>query len=63
MTKQKAPEILRLKIKETAQNLGIFDKNVPSRVYCAVTIQVMSALLGMSVTDITNKIESQQPSS
>ena len=63
MAKQKAPEILRLKIKETAQNLNIFDKHVPNRVYCAITIQAMSALLGMSVTDITNKIESQQPSS
>lgn len=60
MNTKRAPEILRLKIKSLAETLGIFDNKVPSRTYCAITIQAMAALLDMSITDLTVKIESKQ---
>lgn len=63
MAKEKAAEILRLKIKELAENQGIFDRRSPSRTYCGIAIQAMAALLDMSITDLTNKIETKQPSS
>ena len=60
MSTKKAPEILRLKIKNLAETQGVFDNKVPSRTYCAITVQVMAALLDMSITDLTAKIESKQ---
>ena len=60
MNTKRAPEILRLKIKSLAETQGIFDNKVPSRTYCAITVQVMAALLDMSITDLTAKIESKQ---
>ena len=63
MNTKRAPEVLRLKIKNLAEAQGIFDRQVPSRTYCAITIQAMAALLDMSITDLTAKIESKQSSS
>ena len=60
MNTKRAPEVLRLKIKSLAETQGIFDNKVPSRTYCAITVQVMAALLDMSITDLTAKIESKQ---
>ncbi len=57
MSNVRAPEVLRLKIKETAQNYGMFDNKIPSRTYCAIIIQAMATLLDMSITDLTKRIE------
>lgn len=59
----KAPDILRAEIKKTAEDNGLFDRKIPSRTYCAITIQAMAKLLDMSVTDLVMKIEAQHSSS
>ena len=60
---ENAPEILRLKIREIAESHNIYDRKVPSRTYCAIIIQAMAKLLGMSVHEMTRRIESQHSSS
>ena len=57
MNTKRAPEVLRLKIKSLAETQGIFDNKVPSRTYCAITIQAMAEFLGISITNLTQVIE------
>lgn len=57
----KAPDILRRHIKKCAEDQGIFNNKIPSRIYCHITIKALSDLIGVSEDELTTKIESFNP--
>lgn len=51
-----ASEILRKKIKKTAEDKNVHDNKNPSKLYCSFAIESIAALIGMPVDKLVEKI-------